>query len=309
QHHHRRQFHQRAAGGAGEGTNATASSTSSSSSRVVTVNGSVQAGPTARDANPVVPEVVVASFHQQRDASTNTSNSPESSEPEIDEEDWADCEEGTDEEVCTCRDYTDEDGFASSEDELPSRDVDLSSYTHLDTISDDLLHDAQTPRLHRKRKLTENRTILYGGDSSSPSAESLNYSSRKRLALDGSTATATAAGGTAGSANGGSPGSAAAAAASAATTATTTAASTGVTPLSSGVVTTTPRSSLRSPMNITTTPTSSTLGERKTPRTIIPTKDNPPPELCEWLMQFQRWTHVERLLAVDRLIEHCEPTQ
>ncbi|XP_050076109.1 F-box/WD repeat-containing protein 7 [Anopheles maculipalpis] len=304
QHHHRRQFHHHRAAGTGEGTIAAASSTSSSSSRVVTVNGSVPAGPATRDAaNPVVPEVVVASFHQQRDASTNTSNSPESSEPEIDEEDWADCEEGTDEEVCTCRDYTDEDGFASSEDELPSRDVDLSSYTHLDTISDDLLHDAQTPRLHRKRKLTENRTILYGGDNSSPSTESLNYSSRKRLALDGSTVTATGTSST-GSVNGGSPGSAAAAAAP-----TTPAASNGVTSLSNGGVLTTPRSSLRSPMNITTTPTSSTLGERKTPRTIIPTKDNPPPELNEWLMQFQRWTHVERLLAVDRLIEHCEPTQ
>ncbi|XP_049293678.1 F-box/WD repeat-containing protein 7 [Anopheles funestus] len=303
-HHHRRQFHHHNHRAAGAGNGTIAASSTSSSSRVVTANGSVQTGGTvvtSRESNPV-PEVVVApSFHQQRDASTNTSNSPESSEPEIDEEDWADCEEGTDEEVCTCRDYTDEDGFASSEDELPSRDVDLSSYTHLDTISDDLLHDAQTPRLHRKRKLTENRTILFG-DSNSPSTESLNYSSRKRLALDGSTITAT--GSSSATANGGgSPGSATSA------TANATAASTGVTPLSNGGVSTTPRSSLRSPMNIITTPTSSTLGERKTPRTIIPTKDNPPPELNEWLMQFQRWTHVERLLAVDRLIEHCEPTQ
>ncbi|XP_053666603.1 F-box/WD repeat-containing protein 7 [Anopheles marshallii] len=302
QHNHRRQFHHHhRAAGTGEGT--IAASSTSSASRVVTANGSVQTGgtvATTRESIPV-PEVVVApSFHQQRDASTNTSNSPESSEPEIDEEDWADCEEGTDEEVCTCRDYTDEDGFASSEDELPSRDVDLSSYTHLDTISDDLLHDAQTPRLHRKRKLTENRTILYG-DSNSPSGESLNYTSRKRLALDGSTVTGTASS----TANGSSsPGSA-----TSGTAANTTAASTGVTPLSNSGVSTTPRSSLRSPMNIITTPTSSTLGERKTPRTIIPTKDNPPPELNEWLMQFQRWTHVERLLAVDRLIEHCEPTQ
>uniref|UniRef100_A0A182MFH7 F-box/WD repeat-containing protein 7 n=1 Tax=Anopheles culicifacies TaxID=139723 RepID=A0A182MFH7_9DIPT len=304
QHHHRRQFHHHhRAAGAGEGT--IAASAASSSSRVVTANGSAQTGDavaTSRESNPVQDIVVAPSFHQQRDASTNTSNSPECSEPDIDEEDWADCEEGTDEEVCTCRDYTDEDGFASSEDELPSRDVDLSSYTHLDTISDDLLHDAQTPRLHRKRKLTENRTILYG-DSNSPSAESLNYSSRKRLALDGSTVT-TSSSATTTANGGGSPGSA-----TAATTPNNPAASAGVTPLSNGVVCTTPRSSLRSPMNIITTPTSSTLGERKTPRTIIPTKDNPPPELSEWLMQFQRWTHVERLLAVDRLIEHCEPTQ
>uniref|UniRef100_A0A1S4GPM4 F-box/WD repeat-containing protein 7 n=2 Tax=Anopheles gambiae TaxID=7165 RepID=A0A1S4GPM4_ANOGA len=316
QHHHRRQLHhhhhqhQRTNGAGGDGSvDASIGSSSSSTSRAVQANSG--GGGTAPAGSAVVasagPEVVVASYHQQRDASTNTSNSPEPSEPEIDEEDWADCEEGTDEEVCTCRDYTDEDGFASSEDELPSRDVDLSSYTHLDTISDDLLHDAQTPRLHRKRKLTENRTILYG-EAGSPSAESLNYSSRKRLALDGSSASATASSTAAGSA---SPGAAGAAGTSATTTSTTTTSASAVTttPLSSGVVATTPRSSLRSPMNIATTPTSSTLGERKTPRTIIPTKDNPPPELCEWLMQFQRWTHVERLLAVDRLIEHCEPTQ
>lgn len=161
---------------------------------------------------------------------------------ECDEDNWADCEEGSDEEVCTCRDYTDDEGddlrgdHPSSEDELPSRDVDLSSYTHMDAAEDILAHDpsgsttgnatanakhqdAQTPRLHRKRKLTENRINLFGsggggaGSSSrcstgsmadgggvcggatgggsslgtlsdSPSTESLNFSSRKRLALD-----------------------------------------------------------------------------------------------------------------------------
>uniref|UniRef100_A0A1Q3G0W2 F-box/WD repeat-containing protein 7 n=1 Tax=Culex tarsalis TaxID=7177 RepID=A0A1Q3G0W2_CULTA len=236
---------------------------------------------------------------------------------ECDEDNWADCEEGSDEEVCTCRDYTDDEGddlrggdHPSSEDELPSRDVDLSSYTHMDAAEDILAHDpsatgstagtagtnakhqdAQTPRLHRKRKLTENRINLFGsggggggaGSSSrcstgsmvegngaggtggslgtlsdSPSTESLNFSSRKRLALDS---------------------------------------------------TSSPRASLLSPSNLMSTPTSSSLGERKTPRSIIPTKDNPPPELNDWLMQFQRWTPVERLVAVDLLIEHCEPTQ
>ncbi|XP_053675524.1 F-box/WD repeat-containing protein 7 [Anopheles nili] len=314
QHHHRRQLHHHhhhRASAPGEGTIGT-SSAASSSSRVTSASASASGtagmassppAAVARDVNPA-PEVVVASYHQQRDASTNTSNSPESSEPEIDEEDWADCEEGTDEEVCTCRDYTDEDGFASSEDELPSRDVDLSSYTHLDTISDDLLHDAQTPRLHRKRKLTENRALLYG-DSSSPAAESLNYSSRKRLALEGTTAAGTicsTASSTGSSAAGLVAGTAAASSA------------TGIASLVGGgviasAIGTTPRSSLRSPLNIATTPTSSTLGERKTPRTIIPTKDNPPPALHDWLLQFQRWSNVERLRAVDRLIELCEPTQ
>ncbi|XP_017466886.1 PREDICTED: F-box/WD repeat-containing protein 7 isoform X1 [Rhagoletis zephyria] len=57
-----------------------------------------------------------------------------------------------------------------------------------------------------------------------------------------------------------------------------------------------------------TTISNSSMG-RRTPRSIIPTRENPPPELQHWLSQFQRWTHVERLMAIDRLIEHCEPTQ
>lgn len=59
---------------------------------------------------------------------------------------------------------------------------------------------------------------------------------------------------------------------------------------------------------LSTSSTGSPLG-RRTPRSLIPTRDNPPPELQQWLLQFQRWSHAERLLAVDRLIEHCEPTQ
>lgn len=212
-------------------------------------------------------------------------------EHECDDDNWVDCEEGSDEEVCTCRDYTDDEGnvglaFANSEDELPSRDVDLSSYTHMDAAEDILAHDpsntggaanaaggtnAQTPRPHRKRKLTENRILFgsgggratvaeatgMGNHCDSPSSESLNFSSRKRLALDS---------------------------------------------------TSSPRT-LLNPSNLTTTPTSSSLGERKTPRSIIPTKDNPPPELNDWLTQFQRWTPIERLVALDLMIENCEPAQ
>ncbi|GBP16349.1 hypothetical protein EVAR_101572_1 [Eumeta japonica] len=59
---------------------------------------------------------------------------------------------------------------------------------------------------------------------------------------------------------------------------------------------------------LTVSSAGSPLG-RRTPRSLIPTRDNPPPELQQWLSQFQRWSHAERLLAVDRLIEHCEPTQ
>ncbi|XP_020293654.1 F-box/WD repeat-containing protein 7 [Pseudomyrmex gracilis] len=44
-------------------------------------------------------------------------------------------------------------------------------------------------------------------------------------------------------------------------------------------------------------------------RSVIPTKDNPPPEMSSWLLQFQRWSNAERMLAIDELIERCEPTQ
>ncbi|KAK7793158.1 hypothetical protein R5R35_011032 [Gryllus longicercus] len=47
----------------------------------------------------------------------------------------------------------------------------------------------------------------------------------------------------------------------------------------------------------------------KIPRSIIPSKDNPPLEMTEWIQQFQRWSNAERLLAIDQLIETCEPTQ
>lgn len=48
---------------------------------------------------------------------------------------------------------------------------------------------------------------------------------------------------------------------------------------------------------------------RRTPRSVIPSKDNPPPELQDWLIQYQQWSNAERLMAVDRLIEISEPTQ
>lgn len=160
----------------------------------------------------------------------------------IDHDDWVDCEDACSdiEEICTCQNYSDDEcgaSSSSSEDELPSRDVDLSSYTQPDPISDDIFHDTTdgTPKVQRKRKVTEN------------SIESpISSVNRKRLALDS-------------------------------------------TPSVLSSLSVTPKSS-------------------KTPR-LIPTKDNPPPELAEWLLQFQRWTNAERLVAVDRLIEHCEPTQ
>ena len=161
----------------------------------------------------------------------------------IDDDTWADCEEGSDiEEVCTCQNYSDDEyaSSISSEDELPSRDVDLSSF-----ISDDILHESGdgTPKIQRKRKLTEQSMIHAATESP------VIGGNRKRLALD----------------------------------------------------------TISSPMNLGT-PKSSMLSEKRTPR-LIPTKENPPPELMDWLLQFQRWTNAERLVAVDKLIDQCEPTQ
>lgn len=45
------------------------------------------------------------------------------------------------------------------------------------------------------------------------------------------------------------------------------------------------------------------------PRKKIPSKNNPPPELAQWLHTFQNWSNPERCLALDEMIELCEPTQ
>lgn len=175
---------------------------------------------------------------------------------ELDPEDtWADCEEGSDsEEICTCRHDSDDEygaSSSSSEDELPSRDVDLSSYTQLDPISDDILEACDgTPKIQRKRKLTEQSSMLH------ITAESPITTNRKRLALD---------------------------------------------------TITSPHSNLMSPITSAMTPKQASNLQR-TPR-LIPTKENPPPELMDWLLTFQRWTNAERLVAIDTLIDQCEPTQ
>ncbi|KAG4071511.1 hypothetical protein HA402_011665 [Bradysia odoriphaga] len=182
---------------------------------------------------------------------------------DYEEDTWADCEEMSDvEEVCTCRDYSDEDIHGNSEDELPSRDVDLSYYAHahLDTLSEDILPENangdSTPKNQRKRKLTD--TLSHDGSTCGDGTPG----NRKRLALDSVT---------------------------------------------SPKVLLTPTT----PTLIATSPTTHglVLSDKRTPRLLIPTRDHPPPELSDWLLQFQRWTNAERLLAVDQLIEHCEPTQ
>jgi len=44
-------------------------------------------------------------------------------------------------------------------------------------------------------------------------------------------------------------------------------------------------------------------------RSLIPDKENPPQDILDWVSTFTRWTHAERLLAIDQLIDSCEPQQ
>jgi len=44
-------------------------------------------------------------------------------------------------------------------------------------------------------------------------------------------------------------------------------------------------------------------------RNLIPDKENPPQEILNWVATFTRWSHAERLLAIDHLIDTCEPQQ
>ncbi|XP_005090782.1 F-box/WD repeat-containing protein 7 [Aplysia californica] len=45
------------------------------------------------------------------------------------------------------------------------------------------------------------------------------------------------------------------------------------------------------------------------PRGKIPSKENPPPKMDDWLKTFQAWSNAERMMAVDELITLCDPTQ
>ncbi|XP_064608002.1 F-box/WD repeat-containing protein 7-like isoform X2 [Liolophura sinensis] len=44
-------------------------------------------------------------------------------------------------------------------------------------------------------------------------------------------------------------------------------------------------------------------------RRKIPSKENPPPGLANWLKTFHNWSNAERLMALDELITICLPTQ
>ena len=44
-------------------------------------------------------------------------------------------------------------------------------------------------------------------------------------------------------------------------------------------------------------------------RSLIPDKENPPQDILDWVSTFSRWSHAERLLAINQLIDGCEPQQ
>lgn len=47
----------------------------------------------------------------------------------------------------------------------------------------------------------------------------------------------------------------------------------------------------------------SPMGTPAKGRPIIPTRENPPPEMPDWLLQFQYWSNAERILAINELID------
>jgi len=44
-------------------------------------------------------------------------------------------------------------------------------------------------------------------------------------------------------------------------------------------------------------------------RQLIPDRENPPAEITSWVSTFSRWSNAERLMAIDQLINTCEPQQ
>lgn len=53
----------------------------------------------------------------------------------------------------------------------------------------------------------------------------------------------------------------------------------------------------------TPTPRASTYVTPSSRWPVIPTKDNPPPEMPNWLGQFTRWSNAERIMALTELID------
>ncbi|XP_065205168.1 F-box/WD repeat-containing protein 7 [Planococcus citri] len=55
--------------------------------------------------------------------------------------------------------------------------------------------------------------------------------------------------------------------------------------------------------------TTTAFEKYKMQRSIIPSKENPPVGMSSWLQQFQEWSHAERIVALNQLIDVCELTQ
>uniref|UniRef100_A0A1I8PM69 F-box domain-containing protein n=1 Tax=Stomoxys calcitrans TaxID=35570 RepID=A0A1I8PM69_STOCA len=211
---------------------------------------------------------------------------------------WFDCEDNNSdvEEICTCHQSLLGDGSShggSMSDLNDGDDLDTShvyggkdaggdlSYNIMQnlSISEDVSSASPECNINRKRKYQDSRLLDHdynstiitgsGGGGGTGGVTALESNSRKRIAYDYASTPRSSQ-----------------------------------TNSSSGLV----HVSSASVAPLATSATGSPLG-RRTPRSLIPTRDNPPPELQQWLLQFQRWSHAERLLAVDRLIEHCEPTQ
>ncbi|KAH8302323.1 hypothetical protein KR044_005175 [Drosophila immigrans] len=219
------------------------------------------------------------------------------------EEPWANCDEENNcsdlEEVCTCQNSImagSRSGSNASLSDVHDMDAIDGSYHHSQATNEDALSimsststiyncQQQQQQQQRKRKYNEGR--LLDGDhamsvtgsggaagAAAVHADSAGDNSRKRIAYDfASTPRSSATSST-----------------------------------SSGLISLTP-TSLGLGLGLGLAGVGSPALGRRTPRALMPTRDNPPPELQHWLAQFQRWSHAERLLAVDRLIDNCDPSQ
>ena len=66
---------------------------------------------------------------------------------------------------------------------------------------------------------------------------------------------------------------------------------------------TSPRSPPPAPTSVSGLLGAGSMMIRSQGRSLIPDKENPPQDILDWVSTFSRWSHAERLLAIDQLID------
>lgn len=205
--------------------------------------------------------------------------------PDFESDTWADCEEVGDEseEICTCQNYSDTEEFYDEDEQLPSKDVDLSGFTQHDLLQESHATGetgtvngsagsvvAITTPLGRKRKISEagcsSGSLPNNGGGESPCTMSQLYMGLEAKRSRGKYS------------NLGSP--------------KTPTSSTMVASASSSVI----PAFLRTPRSA------------QSMHMLMP-KEHLAPEMSLWLVQFQKWTELDRVMALNHIIDICEPSQ